>query len=180
MGSYKLDLLALLCSLIGLTFFFQVYQAQNSPQDFLAAHNAARADVGVGPMTWDDILASYAGNYAQERARDCNLVHSTALPASGENIAWSSGNMSAAEAVELWVSEKEYYDYNNNSCIEGQLCRHYIQVVWSKSLRLGCGRAQCNNGGTFFICNYYPHGNYIGERPYMREPSACFHINLYM
>ncbi|XP_042507189.1 pathogenesis-related leaf protein 6-like [Macadamia integrifolia] len=176
MGSYRL-VLALLC-LIGLAFF-HVSQAQNSPEDYLKAHNDARAEVGVGSMTWDDTVAAYARIYANERARDCKLVHSGGTY--GENIAWSSGNMSATEAVQLWASEKPYYDYNSNSCIGGQQCQHYTQLVWHNSVGLGCARVQCNAGGTFITCNYNPPGNCVGQRPFLiREASACFHVKLYM
>ncbi|KAL6347789.1 hypothetical protein AAG906_026318 [Vitis piasezkii] len=50
--------------------------AQNSPQDYLDAHNVARAEVGVESLTWDDTVAAYAQNYANQRFGDCNLVHS--------------------------------------------------------------------------------------------------------
>ncbi|XP_042512693.1 basic form of pathogenesis-related protein 1-like [Macadamia integrifolia] len=165
MGSYKIEL-PLLCFIASFFFFFffHVSQAQNSPSDYLAAHNAARSEVSVGSMTWDDTVASYAQNYANQRAGDCNLVHSNGPY--GENIAWSSGDMSATDAVNMWVSEKAYYDYNSNSCTGGQQCLHYTQVVWKNSVRLGCGRVQCSSGGTFITCNYDPPGNYEGQRPY--------------
>nr|prf protein 1a,pathogenesis related [Nicotiana sp.] len=37
---------------------------ENSQQDYLDAHNTARADVGVEPLTWDSQVAAYAQNYA--------------------------------------------------------------------------------------------------------------------
>ena len=159
--------LAVLC-LIGLAIIAlrgQICCAQNSPQDYLNAHNAARAQVGVGPLSWDNTLAGYAQTYANQRIGDCNLQHSGGPY--GENIAKSTGPaFTGTEAVNLWVAEKSNYDYNSNSCTGGQQCLHYTQVVWSRSLRLGCARVQCNNGGTFITCNYDPRGNYIGQRPY--------------
>ncbi|CAH1441527.1 unnamed protein product [Lactuca virosa] len=64
-------------------------QAQNSPQDFVDAHNQARAQVGVGPMTWDSNVAGFAENYANQRRGDCQLVHSQNSPY-GENLAMTS------------------------------------------------------------------------------------------
>ena len=57
----KVFSLALAC-LLALAFVLPSH-AQNSPQDFLNAHNTARAAVGVGPMTWDNTVAAYAQNY---------------------------------------------------------------------------------------------------------------------
>ncbi|XP_057977295.1 pathogenesis-related protein 1A-like [Malania oleifera] len=139
--------------------------AQNSPQDYLDAHNAARGEVGVVPMVWNDTVAAYAQHYALERAADCNLEHSSEDPY-GENIAEASYDCSAGAAVQLWVDEKKYYDYATNTCAPDQVCGHYTQVVWNQSTDLGCAKVLCYNGYTFVTCNYYPPGNYIGERPY--------------
>ncbi|KAK7844461.1 basic form of pathogenesis-related protein 1 [Quercus suber] len=134
--------------------------AQDSKEDYLNAHNAARADVGVPSLTWDDTVAAYAQNYANQRIGDCNLVHSGGKY--GENIAWGSADLSGTDAVKMWVDEKANYDYNSNSCVGGQ-CGHYTQVVWRNSVRLGCAKVRCNNGGTFIGCNYDPPGNYVGN-----------------
>ncbi|KAL4295527.1 hypothetical protein GQ457_12G027110 [Hibiscus cannabinus] len=138
--------------------------AQDSPQDYLDAHNKARAAVRVGPMTWDNTVAAYAQNYANQRIADCKLVHSGGPY--GENLAWSSGGLSGTAAVGLWVNEKADYDYNSNSCAAGKVCGHYTQVVWRNSVRLGCAKVRCNSGGTFIGCNYAPPGNVVGQRPY--------------
>ncbi|XP_062177306.1 pathogenesis-related protein 1-like [Alnus glutinosa] len=137
--------------------------AQNTPQDYINAHNTARSQVGVGPITWDANLAAYAQNYANQRKGDCRLVHSGGPY--GENLAWSSGDLTGTAAVALWVGEKSNYNYNSNSCVGG-VCGHYTQVVWRNSVRLGCAKVRCNNGGTFIGCNYDPRGNYVGQRPY--------------
>jgi pathogenesis-related protein 1 len=139
-------------------------RAQDNPQDYLDAHNAARAAVGVGPLTWDTTVQAYAQNYANQRAGDCNLVHSGGPY--GENIAWSSADLSGTDAVKMWVDEMAYYDYNSNSCASGQQCGHYTQVVWGNSVSLGCAKVTCSAGGTFIVCNYDPPGNVVGQKPY--------------
>ena len=161
MGLCKISV-ALAC-LIGSALLVHTSFAQNSQQDYLNAHNTARAQVSVGPMTWNNTVAAYAQSYANKQIGDCNLVHSNGPY--GENLAKGSGSFTGTAAVNLWVAEKPNYDYNSNSCVGGE-CRHYTQVVWRNSVSLGCARAQCNNGWWFIICNYYPPGNYIGQRPY--------------
>lgn len=155
--------LALIC-VIGLTITKNSVDAQNTPPDFLIPHNAARQEVGVGPMTWDYGVASYAEEYAKIRKVDCALEHSHGTDY-GENIMMGTGVYSAGDAVASWVSEKENYDYDSNSCTGGE-CLHYTQVVWKDSIKLGCATVACDNGGTFITCNYSPPGNYNGERPY--------------
>ncbi|XP_057502234.1 pathogenesis-related leaf protein 6-like [Actinidia eriantha] len=138
---------------------------QNSRQDFLAAHNDARAPLGLSPLTWNHTVSAYAPNYANIRRVDCKLEHSQERPY-GENIAMGFGKFTAVDAVKLWVDEKPYYDYKSNSCVGGEQCLHYTQVVWQNTEEIGCTRVQCRNEWWFVTCNYYPPGNYIGQRPY--------------
>ncbi|KAG8052219.1 hypothetical protein GUJ93_ZPchr0001g31569 [Zizania palustris] len=141
--------------------------AQNSPKDYVDLHNAARAAVGVGPVTWDASVQAFAENYAKQRMGDCSLIHSTNRNNLGENIFGGSGSSwTAADAVRLWVGEKSYYNYATNSCSQGKVCGHYTQVVWRASTRIGCARVVCNNNRVFITCNYKPAGNIIGQKPY--------------
>ncbi|KAI3964518.1 hypothetical protein MKW92_001684 [Papaver armeniacum] len=115
--------------------------------------------------TWDNNLATYAMNYAKQRAGDCKLIHSDGPY--GENIAWgSTSTFTAVELLQLWIAEKSYYNYGPNTCITGKEYGHYTQIVWRESVRVGCARIVCNNGGTFVICEYDPLGNWDGEYPY--------------
>lgn len=155
-------ILPLLVCLVSLALVHPSH-AQNSQQDYLNAHNAARSQVTVANIIWDNTVAAYALNYANSRISDCNLVHSNGPY--GENLAKGSGSFTGTAAVNLWVAEKPYYDYASNSCVGGQ-CLHYTQVVWRNSVRVGCARVKCTNGWWFVSCNYDPPGNYIGERPY--------------
>ncbi|VVB02115.1 unnamed protein product [Arabis nemorensis] len=137
-------------------------KAQDSPQDYVSAHNQARSAVGVGPMQWDERIAGFARSYAEQLRGDCRLIHSGGPY--GENLAGSSGDLTGIRAVNLWVNEKANYNYPTNTC-NGE-CRHYTQVVWRNSVRLGCAKVRCNNGGTIISCNYDPRGNYVNQKPY--------------
>ncbi|KAL6219147.1 hypothetical protein ACLB2K_012353 [Fragaria x ananassa] len=135
----------------------------NPNQDFLDEHNKARAEVGVGPMKWNDTLAAYAQDYANKKIENCEMVHSEGPY--GECLAEGYGDMTGAEATKFWVTEKENYDYASNTCTKDE-CGHYTQVVWRNSTDLGCAKAHCKNGWVFVICSYYPPGNYVDEKPY--------------
>ena len=131
---------------------------------FLDAHNAIRAEVGVGPMTWNKTLENYAQKYANSRlSKNCEFEHSGGPY--GENLAEGYGEMTG-DAVRYWATEKSKYDYASNSCAQNDICGHYTQVVWRNSVRLGCATVNCGKGLVFSICNYDPPGNYMGERPY--------------
>ena len=165
-GQGRISLIVVLFTyIIGLAIP-QTSNAQDSPQDYLNAHNAARAEVGVGPLVWDYKLASYAKKYANQHINDCELVHSGGPY--GEDLSWSSApDIPGVEAVKYWVDEKANYDYKSNSCIGDKMCGHYTQVVWRDTVRVGCAKVRCNgNKGTLIQCNYDPPGNFYGERPY--------------
>ncbi|KAK6916267.1 CAP domain [Dillenia turbinata] len=137
--------------------------AQNSPQDYVDAHNAARAQVGVGPVRWNETVAAYARRYASTRIDNCELEHS--MGPYGENIAEGYQVFSGKDAVNFWVSERPNYDHKSNSCV-GDECLHYTQVVWRDSVHVGCARVKCKNGWLFITCNYDPPGNIVGQSPY--------------
>ncbi|KAI3958059.1 hypothetical protein MKW98_020701 [Papaver atlanticum] len=146
-----------------LALLIHVCQAQ-TPEDFLAPHNAARAEVNVAPLVWNETVATYARNYANQLTGDCTLV-----PSGGpysENLALGSGALSTSDVEQLWLGQKSNYDYQSNSCQGGaENCVQYINVVCRNSLYLGCAIATCNNGNTIVACNYYPPC-VVGERPY--------------
>lgn len=133
-----------------------------------AAHNRVRADVSVGPMTWNNDLAVLAQGFIA----DCEFMHSTQSDRSdkagfdyiGENLYMSGGFQPTGQAVtDSWASEKADYDYASNAC--SGTCGHYTQIVWATSIDLGCAMKQCGNG-YLVSCEYGPGGNYQGQRPY--------------
>ncbi|XP_058114336.1 pathogenesis-related protein PRB1-3-like [Magnolia sinica] len=136
----------------------------NVIQQYLAPHNLIRAQLGLRPLSWSDELASFAESWGNQRRRDCALIHSNSNY--GENIFWGSGkNWQPSDAVAAWAAEKQYYDPQRNQCLERD-CLHYTQMVWRQSLRVGCAKVICGRGDTYITCDYDPHGNVIGQRPF--------------
>jgi pathogenesis-related protein 1 len=163
-----------------------------------AAHNAVRAMVSTQPaladMTWSPTLAAYAQQWATQLASSPSTCASPMhRPGSelqpkdyGENLAafsasGLSGDVSTAQqAVNGWAAEKMCWTYGtiegteqcNMTCYDmlySDGCGHYTQIVWRKSIEVGCGVATCQNGmytEDIWICNYSPAGNVMGQAPY--------------
>ncbi|KAH7861545.1 hypothetical protein Vadar_027558 [Vaccinium darrowii] len=164
---------SLLPSFLLLTFLFSLLVHSSEPKSdpdvvrkqFLDAHNAVRASHGLPPLGWSREMKYYAQWWADKQRVGCQLIHS-ALDY-GENIFWGEGNgWTATEAVEAWAAEEQYYDYWTNTCMPGRDCTHYTQIVWRTTTSVGCAKIKCDNGDTYIVCEYYPHGNVIGEWPY--------------
>ncbi|XP_056698051.1 pathogenesis-related protein PRB1-3 [Spinacia oleracea] len=133
---------------------------------YLKPHNKVRASLGLSPFEWSEELANYARWWAHVRQGDCAMIHSHSDH--GENLFWGSTGKewTGQDAVDFWAGEKKYYDYKTNTCASGQECAHYTQIAWKQSKKLGCAKLTCTNGYTFITCNYDPHGNIMGQRPF--------------
>jgi pathogenesis-related protein 1 len=153
-----------------------------------AAHNAVRAmvdtDTPLPPLEWSADIHAVAQAYAEKLAASCSntLTHSSMQERNGwgENLAMTGGQSgSAQQAVALWESEIECYTFGpfqggvnatcSSACSDYGGCGHYTQMVWRKSRRVGCGVAECGSGArirVYWVCNYDPVGNYIGQLPY--------------
>lgn len=138
----------------------------NSHEDYLDPHNAARATVGVQPLSWSSDLEDYARTYAESQVEHClPLTHSHGPH--GENLFWGSGkDWTPQDAVTAWTGEAPDYDYDSNSCVPGKMCGHYTQVVWKSTTHVGCAKVECNDGANYILCSYDPPGNWIGEQPF--------------
>ncbi|KAK1417569.1 hypothetical protein QVD17_26698 [Tagetes erecta] len=143
-----------------------IADAQDSPQEYVNAHNHFRQELNLPPMSWDETVAEYARSYANQRMNDCAMIHTKPPHKYGENLACGP-DLNATGVVFFWGREKAWYDYNTNTCEQGKKCGHYTQIVWKDSLKVGCGRVKCTNTPMWYIvCSYFPPGNYIGAKPY--------------
>jgi uncharacterized protein YkwD len=148
-------------------------------QAWLDAHNAVRRAAQPAPpsplpaLTW----SSGAAAVAQAWADNCTYQHNAGRGTRGENIAANAppGTLNLAGVVNAWSSEAQYYDYSTNTCAAEQQCGHYTQIVWRDTLRVGCGHRTCTTNSPFgaqfpnwefWVCDYEPPGNYVGQKPY--------------
>ncbi|XP_029993842.1 peptidase inhibitor 16-like [Sphaeramia orbicularis] len=137
---------------------------------------------------------SHPGNQTPETTTHCGprwdpslkLIEKAMLPnasgtttqswrTTGENLFVGTGLWTSRVALEKWFLEHLDYEYNNNSCDEDKMvCVVCSRWVWADTHRVGCAFHLCNQMEgldwervSFLVCNYYPAGNYEGERPYV-------------
>jgi len=175
-----------------------IYSAFGFTQDeinlFISKHNEYRDKVGtdfpddapatcINHVVWDNEVAQSAQNFVNS----CPTTHDRtslnnciAAGSCGENLAWSTRLSDAvSQSVNMWYEEYADYSYTTNGAkTQGAVVGHYTQLVWNKTLRVGCGvNYNCNNklgSRTHFTlsCRYYPPGNYGGQRPWVAKQSG--------
>ncbi|KAB2603718.1 basic form of pathogenesis-related protein 1-like [Pyrus ussuriensis x Pyrus communis] len=138
--------------ILSTTYVSQARPAKEPHQDFIDEHNKARAEVGVGPIKWNETVAAYAQKYADSKIETCEM-----------NLASGDG-MTGAAVTKYWVTEKEFYDYQQNKCFRDE-CGHYLGVIWGKTTYVRCSISKCKNGQNYVISNYNPSYQ-DDERPY--------------
>jgi len=84
---------------------------QQAAAESLAQLNATRAEAGLGPLTLDPAMSTFAVEWSQEMIRS-GFRHSSGPY--GENIAWhSNGNMSPQAAAQhfdnAWTNSPGHY-----------------------------------------------------------------------
>ncbi len=73
---------------------------------------------------------------AQEWAENCDFQHGQTENISphrivGQNLFAGSGDIlykSGVFATEKWFEEEQWYNYETDSCVPGEMCGHYTQV----------------------------------------------------
>ncbi|WQF78519.1 Putative CAP domain-containing protein [Colletotrichum destructivum] len=131
----------------------------------LDAHNAARTEVGVPALEWDDSLAAGAQEWATHLLSVGSLTHSQTAD-QGENLYMQSNTDSPyVNAANAWISEKSDYNGETISSSNYMGFGHYTQIVWKSTTKVGMALAT-NSQGTYVVARYSPPGNFIGQKPY--------------
>lgn len=126
-------------------------------QEILSTHNEFRAKHQAAALQWDEKLAQYAENHANQ----CKFVH-THGPY-GENLA--AGYPSPSAAITAWYNENKYYSYSDPKFSPDT--GHFTQLVWRSTQKIGCAVVRCNGQqgtpGAFLVCEYSPAGNITNQ-----------------
>lgn len=132
--------------------------------ELLRIHNLERAKVGAPPLVWSDKLERQSHTWAKKLARKDRMIHK-AGDLKTENLAYGT-RMDASTATQMWLSEKS--KYSGQAIGEGNVdfhqYGHYTQMIWADSREIGYGIAS-NGKHTYVVANYYPAGNYRGQKP---------------
>lgn len=146
------------------------------------AQLTVKANPALPQMVWDAGLQANAQAYlnacpsghsssaSRSNVRsNCTAVAGQKFGYVGENLAWGS-SLDAQRTVDMWSGEQPKYNLTANTC--SGVCGHWTQVTWRSSVYLGCAKKRCGSS-TYFLCQYGPGGNYIGQRPYTACTSNC-------
>jgi pathogenesis-related protein 1 len=148
----------------------------------LAAHNTLRRTTGsqetqrlgqtvtIPDLTWNAAAAAVAQTWANNLLATNTFAHNANRGFLGENIYMESGSdpaTSADRAFASWAAEAASYSWDTNACTDD--CSHYTQIVWAGTTSVGCGMAT-DGTNTYWVCDYAPPGNVVGQRPY--EPGG--------
>ncbi|XP_072340076.1 GLIPR1-like protein 1 [Scyliorhinus torazame] len=156
-------------------------------------HNRHRSAVNPGAsnmhfMSWDAGLAKTAKAWSKtcSSAKNPHLERGDGHPSFdtvGENSYIASGTISIVDAIQSWNDEGTHFDFANNLCAKKYVCKHYTQLVWGETYKLGCAANHCSKGingskikdGAIFVCNYSPSGNVEELTPYHKGApcTAC-------
>ncbi len=144
-------------------------------QEWLAEHNAARADVGLGPLRWNQSLKSDARDWADTLARRGAFQHAPdpLRRGQGENLWKGSRDRYAPwQMIDLFIAEKRYFRPgvfpNVSSTRSWADVGHYTQIIWPETQEVGCATA-VNARHEVLVCRYWPAGNVMG---YRLDPAA--------
>lgn len=151
-------------------------QSQEQPyaspdqRDWLAAHNRARAEVGLAPLAWSERLAHDAAGWARHLARHNRYDHASLdqRKGQGENL-WRGprGYWTAWETVGFFLAEKRHFRPGHFPDVSrtGRWSdvAHYTQVIWPQTREVGCAVAHTATDEVL-VCRYWPAGNVWGQR----------------
>ena len=137
----------------------------------VASHNRVRAEVGIAPLQWSEVLAAYAQEWADHLASTSRRMehrpHSGRWKQEhGENLFMGTdGYYKVGDAVITWEQEKFAYDGRAIDQFNVHACGHYTQLIWRNTKRIGCAKVRCA-GNVIVVCNYDPPGNIVGQTPF--------------
>ncbi|XP_058711663.1 peptidase inhibitor 16-like isoform X2 [Poecile atricapillus] len=144
----------------------------------LDEHNRYRSQVSppakaMMKMTWDKKLEIIAQNHAQK------CIWGQNGGPGRENLFAMAPSLDVKLAVEEWNGEKKFYNLTTSTCVPGQKCDSYTQVVRAGTTRIGCGNSYCKKiegskkeNAQLLVCSYYPPSTSKDKKPYTEGPSC--------
>jgi len=150
--------------LIASVVFLSISTRQIDENVILKRHNYYREQVGVQALKLNKECQETAQKWAEYLAkRNRGLSHSNNRKY-GQNCYWNSVSSTEEQVVDSWASEKRYF--NSKTRKYSSKTGHYTQIIWRDTKFVGVGMAIANDGSEYWVCNYYPPGNYTNQKAY--------------
>ena len=138
--------------------------------ELVDTHNKLRAKHGLGPLTKEKKLESYAKETANDSLIAGTLKYGNQYRKGefyGINLYIGSGTAHTGKYIaEYWYSENVYYNYAIGSSKNGATVSHFTQIVWKTTQKIGCavsiGRWKIYKESYYICCYYHPGGNLAG------------------
>nr|CDS29750.1 hypothetical protein HmN_000896000 [Hymenolepis microstoma] len=142
----------------------------------ITSHNGIRSSVQPEAQNMLEMIYDNTLEYeAQQIADDCNYNDAGV---SGKFINFVSVPENEAtweKTIKKWGDEKANYKYETNTCTNGEVCKHYLQVVWAAAMKAGCAQKTCPKSGSNtvnMVCVYDKGKSDQNEKPYV-SGNAC-------
>lgn len=115
-------------------------------------------------IEYNDILAQYSLHRANRISQYNEFVQHFPIPY-GENI-YITPNYDICPdiCVDNWMSAQYSWIEDENNWDNG--LESFSQCIWEDTFNIGMAKSILPDGRLLIICNYFPKGNNIGERPY--------------
>uniref|UniRef100_A0A7E4UN71 SCP domain-containing protein n=1 Tax=Panagrellus redivivus TaxID=6233 RepID=A0A7E4UN71_PANRE len=114
----------------------------------------------VDPLVLDDAISAFAQEWADTLAKNDKLEHRPKNAQKfGENVFMGS-EINECWPTDYWYNEIAEFEWDN---MEKESTRHFTQLVWKASKKLGVGVARSEQGNWYVVCNYDPSGNVPGK-----------------
>ncbi|ARF09933.1 hypothetical protein Indivirus_5_56 [Indivirus ILV1] len=139
--------------------------SQNEIDMWVSVHNATRASVGLGPISWNENLAKGAKQWADgcvfehsgSAIRNYNGVTLGENLASGSPSSYYDGINGMKNLYGGWDAEKNDYKYPSpvGHDTGGKQTGHYTQIVYRPLKEIGCAcSTSCSDGSKLCVCRY--------------------------
>nr|CDS28008.1 peptidase inhibitor 16 [Hymenolepis microstoma] len=166
-----------------------VTQSVDESSVIVKTHNDIRSS--VTPEAADMLKMSYDSKLeeeAQKLMESCDFNEEKAKDKNINFVSEQKADTTWAYVIKNWGAEK--YDYDSNACsttqtkADSESCKHYIQVVWAKAMKVGCAKKECTKASgsppsktektVLMLCLYDQGSQGKVEKPYTKgEGGSC-------
>ena len=159
----KIFILTALVVLLAVPIFAQEGFSEDIITRLVDRHNVYRQEQKVKDIKWSDELANKAQIWADSLAVNEKLIHSNF--GYGENIFMATYSVVPEKVIDYWAKERKYYHGEPITQYNYALIANFTQIIWAKTVSVGCAVAISESGNYYWVCEYDPKGNIPDKKP---------------